>query len=225
MFERRPRVKGRILMLPVADIAPSPWQPRRVFDDAELDSLARSIAQNGLLVPIAVRSTPEGYLLIAGERRLMACKRLGLSEIAAIVEDVDEQASAVLSLIENLHRQGLNCFEEAEGIKNLLISTGYTQAAVCAMIDMPQPTVANKLRLLKLPLAVRQELLINGLGERVARCLLRFGDDEPMQQKAVQQIAARKMTAAAAERYIDALVSPIPPEHRARAILRDYRFL
>ncbi|MEG2088373.1 MAG: ParB/RepB/Spo0J family partition protein [Angelakisella sp.] len=79
MFERRPRVKGRILMLPVADIAPSPWQPRRVFDDAELDSLARSIAQNGLLVPIAVRSTPEGYLLIAGERRLMACKRIGLS--------------------------------------------------------------------------------------------------------------------------------------------------
>lgn len=225
MFEKKPKVKGKILLLPLEEISASPYQPRKNFDAKELASLARSIARNGLLVPISVRLTQEGYTLIAGERRLMACKSLGLLEIPAMVEEVSAETSAVLSLIENIHRQGLGCFEEAEGIKNLLLSTGFSQAAVCELIDMPQPTVANKLRLLKLPVSVRQAVVECGVGERIARALLKLVDEQK-QLKACYEIAARRMNAAKAEDYIQTLLTgPEPPAHHMRAIFRDYRFL
>lgn len=224
MFEKKPKVTGRIFLLPVEEIAPSPYQPRRDFDEGDLDSLARSIAHNGLLVPIAVRETPKGYQLIAGERRLMACKRLGMTEIPAIIEELDENASAVFTFIENVHRQGLNCFEEALGIKNLLVSTGLTQSRVCALLDMPQPTVANKLRLLRLSDPVQQLVMTLGLGERIARGLLKL-EDEALQLKACREIAQRGLTALAAERYIAELAVSPQEQHRTRAIFRDYRFL
>lgn len=226
MFEKKPKSKGRIWLLPIDEISPSPFQPRKVFDRGELDSLARSIAQNGLLVPVSVRRTPEGYFLIAGERRLMACKSLGYSEIPAILETVDAEASAVLSLIENIHRRELNCFEEAEGIKMLLLSTGYSQTTVCGLIDMPQPTVANKLRLLKLSPAVRQSVISWGLGERIARALLKL-TDETVQLEACKEISQRKMSAAAAETYIETLLGgpKTSPPRRNRAILRDFRLI
>lgn len=225
MFEKKPKTKGRILLLPIGEIAPSPYQPRKVFEEDELKSLARSIAHNGLLVPVSVRRTEEGYCLIAGERRLKACKLLGFSEIPAMVEEVDAERSAVMSLIENIHRQGLNCFEEAEGIKNLLVSTGLSQTTVCSLIDMPQPTVANKLRLLKLPPSVRQLVEQHGLGERIARALLKL-PEEKLQLTACDEIASKRMTAVAAEQYIERMMQgeKLPPKHN-RAIFRDYRFL
>lgn len=226
MFEKKPKCKGKIWLLPINEVEASPNQPRKLFNKDELDSLARSIARNGLLVPVSVRKTDSGYRLIAGERRLLASKSLGHTEIAAIVEEVDEETSAVLSLIENIHRKELSFFEEAEGIKYLLLSTGYSQTTVCGMLDMPQPTVANKLRLLKLPTSVRQLLLERGLGERIARALLRL-DSEEAQQRAVKEIADRHMNATTAELYIDSLRTPkdtAPPPHN-KAILRDFRFL
>ncbi|MEG0854517.1 MAG: ParB/RepB/Spo0J family partition protein [Angelakisella sp.] len=224
MFEKKPKVKGKIFLLPLESICSSPYQPRRTFDDNELDSLARSIAHNGLLVPISVRAVDGGYQLIAGERRLMACRRLGYTEIPAMVEALDENASAVLTFIENIHRQGLNCFEEALGIKNLLITTGLTQSRVCALLDMPQPTVANKLRLLRLSESVQQAVTELGLGERIARGLLKL-EDEQLQLKACREISSRGLTAAAAERYIEELMkTPVQVRH-TRAIFRDYRFL
>ena len=104
-FGGRPKVVNKVVLLPVEEIHPSPYQPRRYFGEEELDSLARSIAQNGLLSPIIVRKDEEGgYQLIAGERRLMACRRLGQWEIPAIVQEKDDLSAAVLTLIENLHR-------------------------------------------------------------------------------------------------------------------------
>ncbi|MEG1778055.1 MAG: ParB/RepB/Spo0J family partition protein, partial [Angelakisella sp.] len=199
MFEKKPKVRGKIFLLPVENISPSPYQPRKSFDEGELEGLARSIAHNGLLVPISVRAVSGGYQLIAGERRLMACKRLGYREIPAMVEELDENASAVFTFIENVHRQGLNCFEEAQGIKNLLLATGLTQGRVCALLDMPQPTVANKLRLLRLSDEVQALVIELGLGERIARGLLRL-PDKALQQRACTEIAERGLTAAAAER-------------------------
>lgn len=224
MFEKKPKVKGKIFLLPVESISSSPYQPRRDFDETELDSLARSIAHNGLLVPISVREIENSYQLIAGERRLMACVRLGMTEIPAMIEEMDENSSAVLTFIENVHRQGLNCFEEALGIKNLLLSTGLTQTRICALLDMPQPTVANKLRLLRLPDSVQQSVLGLGLGERIARALLKL-TDEQLQLKACKEIAQRGMTAVAAERYITELGMPSEQVCHTRAIFRDYRFL
>ena len=158
----RPKTVGQVISLPVGSILPSPHQPRRDFNMEELDVLSKSIAQNGLLSPITVRRDPTGggrYFLIAGERRLLACRRLGWEEVPAIVSDAPEANAAVLTLIEHLHRQDLNCFEEAEGIYALMKESGLSQQKVCAMLAKPQPTVANKLRLLRLSPACQALLL------------------------------------------------------------------
>ena len=187
VLRRKPEVANKVLLIPVKEILPSPHQPRRVFEEKDLDILAQSISQNGLLVPVSVRREGEGYVLIAGERRLLACRRLGMRFIPAIVEERDDLSAAVLSLVENIHRRDLNCFEEAEGIARLMEQEGLSQARVCNLLSMAQPTVANKLRLLRLAPPVRQMLLEYGLGERVARALLTL-DGEENQVKACRWI-------------------------------------
>ena len=202
-------------------------QPRRDFNLAELDILAKSIAQNGLLCPITVRKDPEGgnrYFLIAGERRLLACRRLGYEEVPAVISTAPEANAAVLTLIENLHRQDLNCFEEAEGIYALMKESGLSQQKICAMLAKPQPTVANKLRLLRLDPQVRQFLIDHGMGERIARSLLALtGADR--QLRAARHILQNQMSARQAEAYIATLTGPKKGNRRAMGYLRDLRIL
>lgn len=223
----RPKTLGQVISLPVGSILPSPHQPRRDFNLEELDILARSIAQNGLLCPITVRKDPTGggrYFLIAGERRLLACRRLGYEEIPAIVSDAPEGSAAVLTLIENLHRQDLNCFEEAEGIYALMRESGMSQQKICAMLAKPQPTVANKLRLLRLDPQVRQFLIDHGMGERIARALLALSETD-RQLKAARHILQNQMSARQAEGYISTLVGPKKTGRRTVGHLRDFRIL
>ena len=223
----RPKTVGQVISLPVGSILPSPHQPRRDFNMEELDVLSKSIAQNGLLSPITVRRDPTGggrYFLIAGERRLLACRRLGWEEVPAIVSDAPEANAAVLTLIENLHRQDLNCFEEAEGIYALMKESGLSQQKVCAMLAKPQPTVANKLRLLRLDPQVRQFLIDHGMGERMARALLALpGTDR--QLKAARHILQNQMSARQAEGYIAMLTGPRKGGRRPMGHLRDFRLL
>lgn len=223
----RPKALNQVVSLPVGSILPSPHQPRRDFNLDELDILARSISQNGLLAPITVRKDPAGggrYFLIAGERRLLACRRLGYDEIPAIITTVPEANAAVLTLIENLHRQDLNCFEEAEGIYALMKESGLSQQKVCAMLAKPQPTVANKLRLLRLDPQVRQFLIDHGMGERIARSLLALtGADR--QLRAARHILQNQMSARQAEAYIATLTGPKKGNRRAMGYLRDLRIL
>lgn len=223
----RPKTLNQVVSLPVGSILPSPHQPRRDFNLGELDVLAKSIAQNGLLSPITVRKDPAGggkYFLIAGERRLLACRRLGYDEIPAIVTTAPEGSAAVLTLIENLHRQDLNCFEEAEGIYALMKESGMSQQKVCAMLAKPQPTVANKLRLLRLEPQVRQFLIENGMGERIARALLALpGTDR--QLRAARHILQNQMSVRQAEGYISSLAGPRKENRRAMGYLRDLRLL
>ena len=223
----RPKTLNQVVSLPVGSILPSPHQPRRDFNLEELDTLARSISQNGLLSPITVRKDPAGgnrYFLIAGERRLLACRRLGYEEVPAIISTVPEANAAVLTLIENLHRQDLNCFEEAEGIYALMKESGLSQQKVCAMLAKPQPTVANKLRLLRLDPQVRQFLTDHGIGERIARALLPLeGTDR--QLRAARHILQNQMSARQAESYISSLLGPRKGNRRAMGYLRDLRIL
>lgn len=223
----RPKTVGQVISLPVGSILPSPHQPRRDFNMEELDVLSKSIAQNGLLSPITVRRDPTGggrYFLIAGERRLLACRRLGWEEVPAIVSDAPEANAAVLTLIENLHRQDLNCFEEAEGIYALMKESGLSQQKICAMLAKPQPTVANKLRLLRLDPQVRQFLIDHGMGERIARSLLALtGADR--QLRAARHILQNQMSARQAEAYIATLTGPKKGNRRAMGYLRDLRIL
>lgn len=134
--------------------------------------MADSIAQNGVLQPILVRRNGTGWELIAGERRLRAARIAGLREIPCLVLERDEREAALLGLLENLQRQDLNCFEEAEGIRRLLAVTGMTQEEAAGRLGMSQSSLANKLRLLRLSEEIRQSILQSGLSERHARALL-----------------------------------------------------
>ncbi len=156
-------------------IVANPFQPRREFGEEELAELAESIRENGLLQPLVVRTDPQDssrYQLVAGERRFRAITRLGWSRVPAVVRDVDDQALLVLALVENIQRQELGPLEEAEGYRTLAEDFDLTQGEIAEMVGKKRSTVANLLRLLKLPLSVRR-LLENGeLSMGHARALL-----------------------------------------------------
>lgn len=167
------------LNLLLEDVRPNPYQPRRVFDQVALNELADSIREFGVMQPITVRKlNEEKYELIAGERRLRASKIAGQASIPAIIVEVVDQTSAVLALVENLQRENLNYFEEAEGYANLLSDYNMTQEEAAKKVGKSQSTIANKLRLLKLPQKVRRVLSDGRLTERHARALLKLPTEE-----------------------------------------------
>ena len=142
---------GKVLMLPVDAIEPSPWQARTAFDDTEIAALAVSILQNGLLQPISVRRVGvRKYQLIAGERRLRACKLAKLEKVPAILADWTDSESAALGLLENIQRSQLDPFDTARGIREVIRLWGCTQAEAARRLGLSQPALANKLRLLTL---------------------------------------------------------------------------
>src|SRR5699024_2376794 len=148
---------GKVLMLPVDAIEPSPWQARTAFDDTEIAALAVSILQNGLLQPISVRSVGvRKYQLIAGERRLRACRLAKLETVPAILADWTDSESAALGLLENIQRSQLDPFDSARGIREVIRLWGCTQAEAARRLGLSQPALANKLRLLTLTPAQQQ---------------------------------------------------------------------
>ena len=180
--------------IPIHLVHPNPYQPRRTFSEQSIEELARSIARYGLIQPIVVRRiNATHYELIAGERRLRASKRAGLSEIDAIIQRVGEQDSAVMALIENLQRENLHFFDEAEAYRNLLLEHGMTQEDLARKIGKNQSTVANKLRILKLTPAVKAAIMANRLTERHARTLLRIQDPR-LQLQLIDQIRRESLS-------------------------------
>ena len=172
LFQSKEKVLARVIQVEVEKIEPNPYQPRRTFDD--IDSLAQSIKQNGLLQPLTVRRTDDGYQLVAGERRLRAAKMLGMEFVPCIPVTITERNSAVMALIENIQRKDLSYFDEAEAIAKLIDFYGMTQEDAAIKLGKSQPSIANKLRLLKLDEEVREKLSEYGLTERHARALLRL---------------------------------------------------
>jgi len=145
----------------IARIRPNPNQPRIRFAEESIDELANSIAERGILQPILLRPSEDGFEIVAGERRWRAAQKARLHTIPAIVRDVDQAAMAELALIENIQREDLNAIEEAEGYRQLIQRHGHTQDGVAKIVHKSRSHVANLLRLLELPVAVRQSL-ING---------------------------------------------------------------
>lgn len=221
---------NRVILLPIAEIVPNPNQPRKQFSEEELDSLAASIQQNGLLQPISVRRNEaiQKFELIAGERRLMACQSLGWTEINALVVELSEESSAMLALIENIQRQDLSFFEEAEAYRALISRWGFTQEQVAQRLGKAQSTVANKLRLLNLTPPVRELIVSSSLSERHARALLK-AEDPKLQLECAQMAAARGMTVAQTESFVEKRVNQSPEAQTtllggARVfIVRDFR--
>ena len=166
---------GKIVLLPVEQIEPSPFQARTAFDETEIAALAVSILQNGLLQPISVRKTGyHKYQLVAGERRLRACRLAKLERIPAIIQDFDDSETAALGLLENLQRAQLDAFDAARGIREVIRLWNCTQAEAARRLGLSQPALANKLRLLTLTTAQQQLCTAAGLTERHARAVLRL---------------------------------------------------
>ena len=140
---------GRVIFLPARSIHPNPEQPRKVFKEAALQELADSIARHGILQPLSVRRVGNSYELIAGERRLRAAQKVGLTEIPCIVMTMDQQESGVAAMVENLQRQDLDFIEEARGIARLMDRCRISQEQAAQLLGRSQSSVANKLRLLR----------------------------------------------------------------------------
>ena len=219
MFERR-KLAGKIYQLPVEAIRPSPFQARTSFNEQELAGLAQSIRENGLLQPISVRRVEGGYELVAGERRLRACKLAKMHTIPAILCDYPDERTAALGLLENLQREDLNPFEQAQGLRDVIVLWDCTQAEAAKRLGMAQPTLANKLRLLQLTADQRQFVLDNGLTERHARAVLRLPENR--RSEALITIAKRKMNARATDLYIEQLLNETPGRHRI-SMVKDVR--
>lgn len=213
----------RLLLLPVEQIRTAPNRLRKNIDRAALSELMVSIAQIGLIEPIVVHRQQDGYELIAGERRLRACKLLGYREIPCIVVQAGEERCAIMALSENLQRRPLHYLEEAERLQTLLQKGAYTEEQLSTVLGKHDPYLCNRLRLLKLPEKTRARLKASGLSERHARSLLRLSDDE-RQQQAIDLIERRKLNGPAAERLVDSLTqAPGAAPMRILRFSRDCR--
>ena len=212
------RVVNSVLSLPTAAIQPNPAQPRAYFDEYALAQLAVSIQQNGIMQPLIVRKIPEGYQLIAGERRLRAAKLVNLESVPCIVLEREDKESAVLAILENIQRADLNYLEEALAIKRLIDHYGLTQEDAASRLGIAQSTVANKLRLLRLRNEDKAMVLKYGLNERQARALLRLPED--MREAAIQEIYVKQLNSSQTDRYIDMLLERDTEKPKPRIINR-----
>lgn len=204
----------QVCCLPIDRIAPNPRQPRKEFNELTLMELASSIRQHGLLQPITVRPAGGGYEIVMGERRYRACCMLGFTHIDALILPAEEGESALLALIENLQRENLHYFEEAEAYADLLAG-GMRQETLARRLGKSPSGVANKLRLLKLEPEVRRLLTEEGLSERHARALLAL-PDAAARCRVARQAAQMQLSVRETETLVRKAQKrlPVPPSGR-----------
>ena len=209
--EAAPLKEGQELVdtIRISLIEPDPAQARRIFDEEALQQLADSIAEHGVLTPILVLKKGRHYELIAGERRWRAAKLAGLKEIPAIVRDYDSQKRAEIALIDNLQRENLNAVEEAMAYERLMEEFHLTQEEIAGRVQKSRPAVANALRLLKLPEAVRQMVMEGVLSGGHARTLLALPED--VQESTARQVVAEELSVRETERLVKKMLEPPKP--------------
>ena len=198
----------RIETLPLREIEPDPGQPRKTFDDETLAELSASIAEHGLLQPIAVRPKPSGgYLIVAGERRWRASRMAGLTEVPVIVKDVADEQAMELALVENLQREDLDPVEEAAGIRELMTRCDLTQEQAARKLGKSRSALANSLRLLSLPETVLELLKSGFITIGHAKVVLGLPTPE-LQEEAAQMIADNQLNVRQAEALCKKLAKP-----------------
>lgn len=215
----------------VSKIVPNPNQPRKTFDDESIAELAQSIRQVGLIQPLVVRRQGDVYELIAGERRLRAIKLLELERVTCIVQnDIVDESSAMMALIENLQRENLNFFEEAQCYSDLIDTYSLTQEALAEKLGKSQSSIANKLRVLKLSPAVKEAMTDAGLTERHARALLRIADENE-QLAIIKEVKDKGMSVKETEQRVEKQLNKLYDERKDGAkprpvmlrMIKDYR--
>ena len=207
--------EGGIDTLPLRDIEPDPAQPRKTFTDETLTELSASIAEHGLLQPIAVRPRPQGgYIIIAGERRWRAARMAGLKEVPVIIKDVTDQQAMELALIENIQREDLDPVEQAMGIQELMNRCGLTQEGAAARLGKSRSSLANSLRLLNLPPEALELLKIGAITTGHAKVILGLPTAE-LQCQAAAQVAELDLNVRQTEMLCKKLTQPEKPEKKA----------
>lgn len=222
LFQEKKRVNDILLN----QIRSNPSQPRRIFAPRELQELSDSIRINGLLQPLTVRRVPGGYELIAGERRLRACFMAGMKSAPCILVNCDEQQSAIYAILENLQRQDLQIFEEAEGIRRLIEEWGVTQEEAASRLGKSQSAIANKLRLLRLTESERAMISQAGLTERHARALLRIEKEEcriRLLQKIIEENLNVRQTEELINEEIEQNARPQIIKNKRTFVIKDVR--
>jgi len=205
----------------VSDIYPGPEQPRRRFAETALAELAKSIAVHGIIMPLIVRPRPAGgYFLIAGERRWRASQRAGLAKVPVVVQSVDSQEAFERALVENLQRSDLNAIEEASAYQRLADEFGLTQEQIAERVGKERSTVANSLRLLRLPQPVREMVEEDLLTMGHARALLALPDAAAM-ERAAKQVIAKGLSVRATEALSRQTPPPKPEAQKKSASIRD----
>lgn len=220
----KPNRKDKIFMIDTSLISESPYQPRKSIDNEKLKGLIQSIRKNGILQPLCVReATKNKYELVYGHRRLTAAKALEMKQVPCIISDISNQNSFIFALIENIQRENLSFIDEARAINELIRKHRFTQSEVALYLGMTQPTIANKLRLLKL--SDRQIERINNfsLTERHARALLRL-PDEKTRDEILSEIIVKNLTAQETDKLIDSVLKPtVDTETQNNFVVKDVR--
>lgn len=201
-----------IKLVNVDDIIPNRFQPRLAFNENELNELAESIKQHGVIQPLVLRQIGDKYEIIAGERRYKASCLAGLREVPAVIMNVDDDKSAEIAVVENIQRKDLTAVEEAQSYKKLL-DKGLTQEELATKLGVAQPTIANKIRLLALDEEVQQALLSNKISERHARSMLQLADKN-MQIQILHKVMEERLTVKQTDELINKTLgkSPAPKE-------------
>jgi len=196
--------KRGVMSVPIEDVRPNRQQPRKTFDDATLLELAESIKTHGLMQPVLVRRRGSGFEIIAGERRWRACQKAGLKDIEVIVKDLAEADVFEWALIENIQREDLNPIEEAEAYRRLLDASKMTQEQLAHRVSKDRSTIANSLRLLKLPDEVRRQVIAGALSMGHARALLSLESTDQM-VKMAREVVKKGLSVRDVERMVRAL--------------------
>ncbi len=202
----------KVVELPLERLEPNPYQPRRVFDKESLQALADSIAEHGVLQPLVVRPVDGGYQVIAGERRLRASQLAGLTAVPVVVRRASDQQALLLALLENLQREDLNPLEEAHAYRRLASEFDLSQEDIASGVGRDRSTVANSLRLLKLPQEMQMDLAAGLLSAGHARALLSLGNEQAM-RIARDEIVSKGLSVRAAEAMVKKMsAAPTPPK-------------
>lgn len=219
----RARLAGRVAQIDVSLVRPNPYQPRKDFDEAALEELADSIRQLGVIQPITVRTTEDGFEIISGERRLRAARRAGLQRIPAYVREADSEEMLEMAIVENIQREELNPVEVALGYQRLIDECDLTQEEVAEKVGKGRATVTNFLRLLKLPARIQASLRDGIVSVGHARALINV-DDEEVQQRLIAEIEDQDLSVRAVEkrvrRWRTSLEEQAKPPKKAEPVVR-----